>query len=51
MEEALQFALEDPSFADRGRATVLTRHTCRHRVEELVAILDELGIRDEAVAA
>jgi spore maturation protein CgeB len=51
MEEALQFALDDPSFAERGRATVLARHTCRHRVEELVAILHELGIREEAVAA
>jgi spore maturation protein CgeB len=28
----------------RGRATVLARHTCAHRVDELLAICGELGI-------
>jgi spore maturation protein CgeB len=50
MERALREALADPSFAARGRETVLARHTCAHRVQELVAILAELGIR-EAVPA
>jgi spore maturation protein CgeB len=50
MERALREALADPSFAARGRETVLARHTCAHRVQELVSILASLGI-DEAVAA
>ena len=50
MERALREAIADPSFAERGRETVLARHTCAHRVQELVAILAELGVR-EAVAA
>ena len=50
-EEAMRAALDDPSFAAQGRATVLARHTCAHRVRELLAILAELGIGDEAVAA
>jgi len=48
MEEALRSALADPSFAERGRETVLARHTCAHRVEELLAIVAQL---DVAVAA
>jgi spore maturation protein CgeB len=50
MAAALREALADPSFAERGRETVLARHTCAHRVQELMAILAELGLR-EAVAA
>ncbi len=50
MDSALREALADPSFAARGRETVLARHTCAHRVQELVSILASLGI-DEAVAA
>jgi spore maturation protein CgeB len=50
MERALREALADPSFAARGRETVLARHTCAHRVEELLAILAELEVR-EAIAA
>ncbi len=30
--------------AARGRATVLSRHTCSHRVEELLGIARELGV-------
>jgi len=51
MVRALREALADPSFAERGRETVLARHTCAHRVRELLGILAELGIRDEVVAA
>jgi spore maturation protein CgeB len=49
-QTALPEALPAPSSAARGPETVLTRHTCAHRVRELVGILAELGIR-EAVAA
>lgn len=31
------------ALAERGRATVLARHTCGHRVEELLGIAVELG--------
>jgi spore maturation protein CgeB len=51
MEVALRVALRDPSFAARGRETVLARHTCAHRVEELLGILRELGVREQAAAA
>jgi spore maturation protein CgeB len=29
--------------AERGRATVLAAHTCAHRVDELLAIVEEIG--------
>jgi spore maturation protein CgeB len=32
-----------------GRATILARHTCRHRVDELLAIAETLGGRPHAV--
>jgi spore maturation protein CgeB len=52
MERALREALADPSFAEQGRQTVLARHTCAHRVQELLSTLAELGIcREEAAAA
>jgi spore maturation protein CgeB len=51
MERALREALADPSFAERGRETVLARHTCAHRVRELLAILAELELAEKAVAA
>jgi spore maturation protein CgeB len=51
MERALREAIADPSTAARGRETVLARHTCAHRVRELLSILEELGIGREAVAA
>jgi spore maturation protein CgeB len=52
LERALREAIADPSFAARGRETVLARHTCAHRVRELEGILTGLGIRRrEAVKA
>jgi spore maturation protein CgeB len=30
------------AMARRGRATILSRHTCAHRVDELLAIVDEI---------
>ena len=46
MEEYVHHLLEDPAAADalaqRGLETVLARHTCRHRAEELTAICEEV---------
>lgn len=46
MERQLRRVLEDPvlasSLAEHGLATIRDRHTCSHRVDELLAILDEL---------
>jgi spore maturation protein CgeB len=33
-----------------GRETILARHTCAHRVDALLGILAELGVREEARA-
>jgi spore maturation protein CgeB len=51
MERALREAIADPSVAERGRETVLARHTCAHRARELLGVLAELRIAREAVAA
>ncbi len=41
----MEFLLGDPGAAEeqarRGLETVLARHTCRHRAEELVTIFEE----------
>jgi spore maturation protein CgeB len=48
MRGHLRTLLDDPAharaLADRGRRTVLQRHTCGHRVEELLAIARALGV-------
>ena len=36
------------SLSEHGRETVLNRHTCRHRADELLAILGKLGLRERA---
>jgi spore maturation protein CgeB len=47
MREQLRAVLGDPelagSLAEHGRQTILARHTCAHRVDELLAIYAELG--------
>jgi spore maturation protein CgeB len=47
MQRHLRALRADPAFAvsvaARGRATVLARHSCAHRVDELLAICRELG--------
>ena len=52
MQEHLRAILSDPDLAQRlahrGRETILARHTCAHRVAELLKICRELGIRDGA---
>jgi spore maturation protein CgeB len=46
MKEHLRALLADPAaaqkMAEQGRATVLARHTCAHRVDELLRIVDGL---------
>ena len=39
------------SLAAHGRETILARHTCAHRVDELLAVLHRLGARAEALEA
>lgn len=54
MAEHLRSLMEDEGMARQlavhGRQTVLARHTCAHRVGELVEIANELGITTRAVA-
>jgi spore maturation protein CgeB len=48
MQRHLAEVLHDPALAqalrDHGLATVEARHTCAHRVDELLAICEELGL-------
>ncbi|HUS68102.1 MAG TPA: glycosyltransferase, partial [Kofleriaceae bacterium] len=48
MRRSLRAVLHDrvlaAELAQRGRETILARHTCGHRVDELFAILAELGV-------
>lgn len=48
MERQMRTLLAQPeraaSLARHGRQTILARHTCRHRVDELLAICRELGV-------
>jgi spore maturation protein CgeB len=50
----LRAILSDPDLADdlrrSGRQTIESRHTCAHRVDELMAVAGELGIETEAAA-
>jgi spore maturation protein CgeB len=36
--------------AERGRAVILARHTCAHRVDELLAIGRSLGVSEEVLS-
>ena len=48
MRRHLRAVLDDAdlarALAERGRATILARHTCAHRVDELLAIARSLGV-------
>jgi spore maturation protein CgeB len=50
MERHLRDVLGDESLAEElskhGRRTILARHTCAHRVDELLALMTSLGIED-----
>ncbi|WP_164104142.1 CgeB family protein [Candidatus Laterigemmans baculatus] len=54
MQQALELVLRDPQRAEElaahGRQTILERHTCGHRVDELWQIFAELGLRKTAEA-
>jgi spore maturation protein CgeB len=49
MKDHIAAVLDDPllvrNLRNHGRRTILARHTCEHRVKELMAICGELGIR------
>jgi spore maturation protein CgeB len=49
MESAMHMILDSPLLAGRmshrGRRTILARHTCAHRVRELMTIASQLGSR------
>jgi spore maturation protein CgeB len=55
MREALAWLLRDPDaargFAARGRETILARHTCAHRVDQLKQIVREVESDDGAIGA
>jgi spore maturation protein CgeB len=57
MTRALRDVLSDRAFAaslaSHGRETILSRHTCGHRVDELLAIVDAITgvVVDGAVPA
>ena len=55
MRAHLRLLLREPDVAEaqavRGWRTIQHRHTCAHRVDELLAICDELGLRTPSVAA
>ncbi len=55
MRGHLRHLLDDPAFAaslaQRGRETVLARHTCAHRVDELMAIVADLNAGTNHLAA
>ena len=55
MREHLRSVLNEPrlarSLADHGRRTILARHSCSHRVDELLGIYAELGAPRATVAA
>jgi spore maturation protein CgeB len=55
MRRHLRAVVEDPDLARglaaHGRRTVLARHTCAHRVDELLGIATALGVRHGLAAA
>jgi spore maturation protein CgeB len=54
MRQHLELLVSDPgagrALAERGRETILARHTCAHRVEELLDIVAQLD-RDEPLCS
>jgi spore maturation protein CgeB len=54
MKEHIGAVLNDPllvrKLRNHGRRTILSHHTCEHRVKELLAICSELGIRQAGSA-
>jgi spore maturation protein CgeB len=54
MRDQIDWLLHNPAsaqaLADRGRQTVLRRHSCRQRVDELMTIMDELDSQGNPVS-
>jgi spore maturation protein CgeB len=54
MRDLVRAVLHEPELARQlarcGRETIEARHTCRHRVDELLAILQGLGTQSELLA-
>jgi spore maturation protein CgeB len=54
MRAHLRSLREEPALAralaEHGRRTVLARHTCAHRVDQLLGICRELGLQERAIA-
>jgi spore maturation protein CgeB len=54
MQRHLRAVLSEPelaaSLAAHGRGTILERHTCAHRVDELLKTCEELAVRDRLEA-
>jgi spore maturation protein CgeB len=54
MIEALQATISDGTWAremaESGRKSVLSRHTCSHRVNELFSICRQLGVQNDSTA-
>ena len=52
MKEQLQRLMNDPALASQlaahGRQTILNRHTCAHRVDQLLQICEEVGNTERA---
>jgi spore maturation protein CgeB len=55
MTKALRDVLHDPELAAHlvrhGRRTILARHTCAHRVDDLLAVCAELGLETVPLSA
>lgn len=55
MKAHVNSLIHEPEYAralsEHGRRTILARHTCAHRVDELLAICEELGIETTTSAA
>ncbi|HJV34551.1 CgeB family protein, partial [Geomonas sp.] len=54
MEKLMQALLDQPrrarQLATHGRMTILARHTCGHRIDQLMVICRELGLKDTLCA-
>jgi spore maturation protein CgeB len=50
LDEVLRDTELASAVARSGLATILDRHTCAHRVQELLAILERIGVRNERLA-
>jgi spore maturation protein CgeB len=50
LRELLHDSARARALAAHGRRTILARHTCAHRVDELLGVAKELGVRHLAAS-